>query len=349
MEPEVSTGTSTPESVVASAPAAAAAQPAAASEAEANSWEHRDEYDPDLTAAGPAVETPAQSDQQPSAQPAVSPAGALKPDTTAAPTTEGQPAAVPGPVPYERFHEVNTKAAKMQEMAEFYQRQYNELVAQQQPGTAPAPAQPGTASAAADSTAAAPAPDGKLPPGIKGPGEWDTQEEMAAYYDHVATTRAQAMVRTEIATAREAISSQFQAMAKQYGHFEDMLVRSIHKDFDAVTKPVMAELFVSDHEGNIWTDPQGNPKVKNPALLNWIRQSPSPRKALYDYALSRQAPGKITEAVRTTTKQLLTALDTRPKGPTQPRQAGGDNRAVSLDWNTPKDVADRVLAERGVI
>lgn len=338
--------------------AAPTTQTPAAPDPNVNPWVHTDEYDPDPSAlvdpnaaaeAQPTTQEPAQ--QQP-AQQEVSPAGALKPDTTSAPTPEGQqpPGTAPGPVPYERFQEVNTNLASARQMAEFYQNAYNELVAQQQ---APAQAQPGATKpqpGAADPNAAPVAEAGKLPPGIKGPGEWDSQEEMAAYHDHVASTKAQTLARGEIAQVyQQAIQPQMQAINKWVAALEEMVVRSVHKDFDEVTAPVMTELFVTDHEGKVWTDPQGNPKIKNPALLNWIRQSPMPRKALYDYALSKKAPEKIAGAVQTTTKQLLTALDTRPKGPTQPKQAAGDNKPVTLEWDTPADVADRVLSERGVI
>ena len=345
MEAAVPTGTPAPESVVSSAPAAAAAQPtpAAPAAAEANPWEqHIDEYTPDPSLATSAVEPAKAPDPNAPAPETVPPAGALKTDTTVTPGTEGQPpaSAAPGPIPYERFQEVNQKATKALEMAEFYQQQYNNLVAQQQ---TPAPA------AAPTTTDGKPVaqPD-QLPAGIKGPGEWVTQEEMAAYHDHVATVKAQTMVK-ELAQVSQQYAVQMQAMNKWVGTLEDMVVRAAHPDFEAVTQPVLAELFVTDHEGKIWTDPQGQPKIKNPALMNWIRQSPSPRKALYDYALSKQAPQKISEAVQTTTKQLLTALDTRPKGPTQPRQAGGDTQPASLDWDTPRDVADQVLSQAGVI
>lgn len=349
-----------PESVgAAAAPVATPATKTPATPAqqtEANPWEHIDEYSPDPSISGPnAVETPATTQdpsQQPSAQTEVSPAGALNADTTSAQTTDGQPppkANAPGPIPYERFKEVNDKVAALEKMANFYQASYNDLIAQTQAPASPAQAQPGATAPKTTGTEdqnAAPAADaGKLPQGIKGPGEWDTQEEMAAYHDHVATTKAQTMARTEI---ERTIAPAMQTINKWVGALEDMVVRSVHPDFDEVTKPVLAELFVTDHEGQVWTDPQGNPKIKNPALLNWIRQSPSPRKALYDYALSKQAPEKITEAVQNTTKQLLTALDTRPKGPLQPRQAAGDNKAVSLDWDTPPATADRILSERGV-
>ena len=340
------------------APAAPAAAPTTQTPAEQddNPWVHTDEYDPDPSAladpnAAPAASQATQDLAQPqSAHPEVPPAGALNADKTSAQTTEGQqpPGTAPGPIPYERFQEVNTKATKMQEMAEFYQQQYNDLVAQTQGATPPAQAKPGEAGPNAADPNAAPgaAEPGKLPAGIKGPGEWDTQEDMAAYHDHVAKTAAQTLVGR---VYQQHIAPQMQAMNKFVGTLEDMVIHSVHKDFDEVVTPAMAELFVTDHEGKVWTDPQGNPKVKNPALLNWLRQSPSPRKALYDYALAKRAPQKITEAVQSTTKQLLQALDTRPKGPTQPRQAGGDNKPAALDWDTPRDVADKVLSEQGVI
>ena len=351
MEPTTTGAVQTPESVGApgaqTTPAApaAAAQPAAAE----NPWlaDTGDEYSPDPAALLPAEGSQATTQDTTQAQPAQTeapPAGALKPDTASAqvPDGQGQPATTaPGPVPYERFQEKVREIDTVKQMAEFYQSAYNELVAKVQGGTAPAATEPG-ATAAPGAVATEP---GKLPDGIKGPGEWDNQQEMDAYNRHMATTEAQKVTRSEIAQ----ITPVIQQLNKFAGALEDMLVRSIHKDFDEVTQPVMAELFVTDSEGKVWTDPQGQPKVKNPALLNWLRQSPSPRKALYDYALSKKAPQKITEAVQTTTKQLLTALDTRPKGPTQPKQAGGDVKPTGLDWNTPPEIADKVLQERGLI
>ena len=328
-------------------PVANIATPAAQDE---NPWVHTDEYDADPSAITPDT-APDVTVQDPNqlAQQEATPAVALNADKTSVQTPEGQqpPGTPPGPIPYERFQQVNGELVTTKQMAEFYQKAYNELVAQQQGVTPPAPAQPGTAAPnAADSNATPGTTAPSLPAGIKGPGEWETQEDMAAYHDHAAKTAAQTLVGQ---VYERQIAPQMQAMSKFMGSLEDMVIHSVHKDFDEVTTPVMSELFVTDHEGKVWTDPQGNPKVKNPALLNWLRQSPSPRKALYDYALSKRAPEKITEAVQNTTKQLLTALDTRPKGPTQPRQAGGDNRSASLDWDTPRDVADKVLSEAGVI
>jgi hypothetical protein len=350
MAAAIPTGTPAPESVVANAPAAAVAQPAAAEPApaaEANPWDHGDEYSPDPSLAVEASPTAQDPNQQTSAQQEVPPAGALNTDTTSAPTPDGQqpPSTAPGPIPYERFKEKVDELGTVKQMAEFYQKAYNELVSQGQAAPAQAPGTQTPKPGAADSNSASPGAvtePGKLPAGILGPGEWETQEEMAAYHEHVA--------RQEIGQVlQQHVAPQMQAINKWVGQLEEMLVRQVHPDFDEVTGAVMGELFVTDHEGKVWTDPQGLPKVKNPALLSWIRQSPMPRKALYDYALQKRAPQKITEAVQNNTKQLLTALDTRPKGPTQPRVAAGDNRPVSLDWDTPKDVADRVLSERGVI
>ena len=364
-----------PDSVANQAPAAAAAQPASQPSnqqptgGEANPWDHIDEYsaDPslaaqtDLTMQDQPGQQPAATDpnQQQPVQTAASPAGALNSDTAAAPASDGtnqpQAPAAPGPVPYERFKEVDGKLANMSQMAEFYQRAYNELVAQQQgvqppagapqeqPGAQPAPGQPAPASNQPM----------KLPPGIKGPGEWESQDEMAAYHEHVASTRAQStaekIVNEQLGNARKAVDQQFQTLSKYAGAIEDMVVRSMHPDFDDVVKPVMAELFVTDHEGKVWTDQAGVPKVKNPALLKWIQQSPMPRKALYDFALSKRAPEKITEAVQNNTRQILQQLDTRPKGPTQPRQSGGQPPSGGLDWNTPTEEADKILQSRGIL
>ena len=100
------------------------------------------------------------------------PAGALKPDTTGAPKPgEAAPGTEPGPIPYSRFKEVNDEvtthranAENYQRMAEFYQTQYNELVAQMQGGQPP---KPGAETKPADATTAQPGVE--LPAGIKAP------------------------------------------------------------------------------------------------------------------------------------------------------------------------------------
>jgi hypothetical protein len=286
---------------------------------------------------------------------------ALKPDTAPAQTVDGQPAADkgPGPIPYERFKEVNDQAATFKvdlenatRMAEFYQTQYNELVSQIQNGQAPGtPLQPPDVRApVADPNASRQAQP--LPAGVKGPEEWETQGDMAAYFDHVATTKAQPFVRQEIeGVYKNAIAPQMQAINKWVGALEEMVVRAQHPDFDEVTQAVMSELFATDHEGKIWNDPSGNPKVKNQALLNYIRQSPSPRMALYKYGAAKKAPDIKAAAVQETTQNLLKALDTRPKGPTLPKTAAGG--AIDNDdpppQDAPREVVDAWLKRKGLV
>ena len=314
-----------------------------------------DEYSPspDLM---PAPSTGTQADpNQPAPHEGAPPAGALNDDNAPAAAADGQQ--TPGPVPYGRFKEVNDKVGtlsaereQLQRGIEFYQNQYNELVAQVQ-GVAPATgdparpaAQPGTAPANAPGQTPAP-----LPQGIKGPGEWEDQTEMAAYFDHAVSAKAQPLVRQELAQAyQQAIAPQIQSINKWVGALEEMVVKAQHPDFDDVVGSVMSEMFVTDHEGKIWNDPAGNPKVKNQALLNYIRQSPMPRMALYNYGVSKRAPQKIADTVTSTTEQLLKAINTRPKGPTVPRQAGGGAKPVELDWDTPKDQVDQYFKEHGI-
>lgn len=316
-----------------------------------------DEYSPDpnvgLPAASTTIETvpPKQVTQE-----GTPPAEALNADNVPAKPVDGQPAADDkGPIPYERFKEVNDKvgdlAAKVdnfQRMAEFYQQQYNELVAQTQ-GAAPATA-PVTDPNAPPANAPAKI---QLPPNIKGPETgWDTPDELAAYVNHSITTATQPFVRQELEQVyKTTIAPQMQAMNKWMGAIEEMVVRAQHADFDEVTQAVMAELFVTDHEGKIWNDPQGNPKVKNQALLNWFRQSPSPRMALYNYGVSKRAPEKIADTVKTTTENLLKEIDRKPKGPTMPRQATPG--ASSIDdvpaQDAPKEVVDAWLKRKNLL
>ncbi len=326
-----------------------------------NPW--TDEYSPspDLAESSTAsgeVATPVETTQQVTPQEGVQSAETLNTVTTPGETvidgTAAQPEPRQGPIPYERFQEVisekntlKTERENYQKMAEFYQTQYNELVAkttgqppQQTPETVHQPGQ-----VQPDARAV---PE-QLPAGIKPPSQWETQEDMAAYFDHAATTKAQTMAQNMLSQAyQNTIVPQMQAINKWVGALEEMVVKSTYKDFDDVTQSVMGELFVTDHEGKIWTDPAGNPKVKNPALLNYIRQSPMPRKALYDYALSKKAPEKIADTVKTTTEQLLKAIDTKPKGPTVPKQAGGEAGVPALDWNTPADIVDQHFKAHGI-
>jgi hypothetical protein len=71
---------------------------------------------------------------------------------------------------------------------------------------------------------------------------------------------------------------------------------------------------------------------------------------MYDYGLTRRAPKQIQKASREATKKAVKKLASRPKAPVQPKGSQKPKGAVAeLDWDTPRNVAEKVLAKRRLI
>ena len=170
------------------------------------------------------------------------------------------------------------------------------------------------------------------------------QKFLAKTSNEHAVKMAAYTVQQELGRAyNESIVPQFNRFNNVIKALEQHLVKNTYKDFDAVTKPAIEELFVLNPKGEVVG-------VKNPALLRYIQESPMPSFALYDYALSRRAPQAIAEARTTRTKELLENLNRKPKGPTvPPGSSAGGAAPTELDWETPPDIAEEMLAKRGLI
>ncbi len=227
------------------------------------------------------------------------------------------------------------------QMAEFYQAQLNDRLTvgerEAQVGKLPEPAKPGTPAEGAIDLLKI-----QLPAGVKGPNEWQDQNEMVPWLQHVTGVMTAPIVEKNLQESYEKnILPTFKRMNEVVGAIEEAFVKQLHPDFDDVTKDALSDLFVMDPSGKVLS-------VKNPALLNYIRQSPMPKKALYDYALRKKAPQIIKDTKTKTTKDLLAAIDAKPKV-TQVKPGIGGAAPATLDWDTPATVADQILEKKGLI
>jgi hypothetical protein len=246
-------------------------------------------------------------------------------------------AAAAAPVEVPEVAEWKTKAQKAEEIAQYYTNLYNERY------NAEITAQAQTPAVAANAPAAEKEEAFKLPEGVLPPEQWKTQEDFSKYAEAVAEfkgrTHAQKLVKAEAAK----LAPTFQRINQVVDAIADMVIRAQHPDYEDVTKPVIAELFNLDPAGKLLG-------IKNPALLQFIQHSPLPKLAMYQHGLSLKAPQNIKEATTKATTDLLKNLQSKPKV-TMPASPGSGqvSQPETLDWDTPVDKVDKLLAQARLI
>lgn len=273
--------------------------------------------------------------QQGQDQQVQSPPGGMEPPTGGNPP-QGTEAA--GQMPPQEFADLRSRydalvaeLEPLRQRADFYQKQFNERYLSEAERAGQSQGANGSQPPIPDAGALAP---GQLPAGVLPPEEWQSQTDMVPYFDHRVNTQMQRAYEQNIKPALGRLS-------QMLGALEEMVVSSQFKDFKEVTQAVMGDIFSLDPAGKVVG-------VKDPATLAWIQQSPVPRVALYRYAQSRRAPEIIAQARRDTTTALLNQIQAKPRI-TQPAGGGSARPPASLDWDTPKEVADALLGQKGLI
>lgn len=234
------------------------------------------------------------------------------------------------------YEALQAELETVKQRADFYQTQFNERYLSEAERTAQGgqQGQPGAQQPVAGAAQPPAGPD-QLPEGVLPPEEWTTQSDMVPYFEHSQNKQIQQVYQ-------KSIKPMFDRINQVVGAMEDMVVNSQFKDFKEVTGKVMADLFTLDPSGKVVG-------IKDPATLSWIQQSPMPRLALYKYAQSKKAPELIKQAKQDATTDLLNQINQKPKI-TAPVGGGGSGRAsAALDWDTPKDQADALLGQKGLI
>jgi len=214
----------------------------------------------------------------------------------------------------------------LQAQLEFFQKAYNEMVEKQ------AGAQEGQEEQQAKAKLP---PLDDVPEGILKPGDWEDQDQMARYFDH----------RANIVTSH-AINQALQPMQERIGEvmgaLQEAVIKQIYPDYDEVAKDVWDDIFILDNDGKV----QG---VKNQGLLEFIRKQPFSQMAVYKYGTQKRAPQKIKEGIQNQTRKTLEKVGKKPKGPTQPAAGAESTESPSLDWNTPKEQAEKILDKDGLL
>ena len=70
---------------------------------------------------------------------------------------------------------------------------------------------------------------------------------------------------------------------------------------------------------------------------------------MYDYGLSKKAPKAIAEGIKKGTQKAIAKITSKPKAPTEIKGRGQAGPADELDWNTPKDQVEKVLAKKRLL
>ena len=238
--------------------------------------------------------------------------------------------------------EVQGKLAQMEKMLQFYQKGYNDLLVQTK--GAPLPKQ-GEQVAKGKPT---PQDQAQIDAELQAPPpEWKTSEEVVQYFDK----RNKSLIKREISQAVQQyvgeIDKSFNRVNQAIHSFIDRSLKPNLKDFDEIIKDVNNELFVLDPTG------QNVVGYRNEALLQYFQTQPIPLLAMYDYGTSKQAPKKTKQAAKDAaakaTKSTIQKIANRPKAPTQVKGGAASEQVGELDWNTPRDKVEQVLAKKRLI
>lgn len=298
------------------------------------------------------------------------PAEALKTEDGQPKPAEGEGAPKPSPADMafhnsERFQEMNTrlkdletqhqdaltKVDYMTNMAEFYQAKVNEAVNGPPSVPGPPPGQaPGQPSGQPPGQPPGQVPGqnpqvpGELPQDVVGPESWNNQTEQAGWITHTARQEAEGVAANYMQQGYEhTIVPVFNKFNESIIAMQDNLVKLMKPDYDEVTKGLDEQLFTMNPAGDVIG-------IKNPALVQFFRDSSIPALAKYEYALSRKAPEKIKAGVQAETKAVVDGLVNRPTSPTTPaRESAANVPKDLLDWDTPTAEAEGILGKRGLI
>jgi len=180
---------------------------------------------------------------------------------------------------------------------------------------------------------------GELPEGVLPPVKWDRANpdvffnQMTGYLDHRFNDNVQNVTKQ--------FDPVFRTFSQTIGALRQEVAKLIHSDFDKVIENTLEEVFIRDPQTKKITD------IKNPALLEFFKQSPFPELAMYKHGL--KTPAKIKEGVTKQVKKIVEKIGTKPKGPTKPKGASAAKTSVDLDWETPASQRDAILEKKGLI
>jgi uncharacterized coiled-coil protein SlyX/signal recognition particle subunit SEC65 len=238
----------------------------------------------------------------------------------------------------ERIAELTGQIAQQTKLMEYYEKQNSvltqrlqQLVATVQKGAAkvpPAGAVPGI-------------PKDLEPP----PANWETTNDLVSYFDKRTGTMINQHVENTLRKGyQDAIMPAFNRFNTALHSIIERAVKPQLKDFDDVLGEVTKSVFLLDSKGEKIVG------VQNQQLLNYFRAQPVPLLAMYDYGMSRRAPKQIKKATNEAVKKAVKKLGTRPKAPVVPKgKAKPKGPIAELDWNTPRRVAEGILAKKRLI
>lgn len=224
----------------------------------------------------------------------------------------------------QRIAQLEADKQQAEQMAQFYSQFYQQ--GQQQdaiPGQPPGQ-QPGQQA------------QNQPPSDVINPGDWEDQEQTASWVNHQIQNQAQQLYQAHVIPALQQLSTAIQGL-------QMATAKGGKEDWDDVYSEAIKEIFTMAPDGNVIG-------VKNQALLSYFRSQANPFEAMYQYGLTKKTPDKIKQQVQANTKKAIESIGKKPKGPTTPKGGGKDGKPdTELDWDTPPDQAEKVLAKKGLI
>ena len=253
------------------------------------------------------------------------------------------------------IQDMTAQLEEQRTIAEFYAKQYNETVGIR-PDQAPTQVQPGQGSSAGQAPPAAPVEQpaaATLPENIKQPNDWESQEDEAAYINHMVESRATGAAKE----VQDAVMPTLQYHQSAITEFQQATAMM---DFIMSEMPGYKERtdkyneMMSSVEDELFTFTPGRRDVvgfKNQALLKYFQAQPNPRKAMLAHARRKNAGKDVQKGVRTATAATLKNITNQPKGPTMPVSSGGGaNPAGSVPPQTANQASvEDYLQKSGLI
>ena len=306
--------------------------------------------DDEFTAAKPdQITQPIQDGEGEKAKPdePAKPAEPVKP-----PEEKAEPAA-DGAALQEQINALNEQLQSQQQMAEFYMTQYNEAVGIGPDGR---PIQAGNQqdvhgrSVQTQQPLAKPVEPAPLPENILPPGEWESQEDEAAFVDHRIRGEFDNLYQKELRPVMDYHNKAIQEFQNATAMLEYTMsqmpkFQEHQKSYQDMMSAAEKELFVFSPDGQQVTG------VKNAALLNYIKAQPNPRKAMLDHVLKANASKNIQKGVKTATERTLRNITKAPAGPTMPKSHGQVPASPDQppSQTAPPGVVEKYLEEHGLV
>lgn len=240
-----------------------------------------------------------------------------------------------------QISDLTGQIAQRDKLLEYYQGQVNKL--SQQVQNLIATVQKGAAKEGPGAGKAIPAGP---PAELEAPPEaWETTKDLVAFFDKRNQTLIDRAAQAALQRAQTAVLKP--TLDRMNAAVHDIISRAIKpqlKDFDDVLGEVTREAFLLDQTGTRIVG------VARPDLVNYFRAQPVPMLAMYDYGLSKRAPKQINKASKEAVKKAVKKLSSRPKAPVQPKGKGKPKGSpVELDWDTPRGVAEKIMAKKRLI